>query len=406
MHPNLRDMQSPLPIPADGAELMQSDAEVARVAEAAASAAEVCLDLEADSLHHYREKTCLLQVGVSDGQGTSLREYLVDPLAGGDLKPLFRALADKTLVMHGADYDLRRMAQDFSFRPMAIFDTMLAARLAGHKAVGFDALAKRYANVELDHGAQKADWSQRPLPPRLIRYAIGDVHWLPVVAREIRAELGALGRAEWHRQQCAQLILLSEQAPAQKEDPWRIRGSARLDGRALAMLRELWHWREKEAEGWDRPVFMVLVNDRMLDLSEWAARHPQGDLSKGPELPRRWPPRRWKSLHAALQRAWALPPSEYPAPFVHPPRPAFDPHFGPRLDRLKAARNAIAEGLKLDPSILAPNSMIEGVCRINPTSVADFTRVERWLPWQTELLAPAFLKACGPGHPLPPARRR
>jgi ribonuclease D len=399
-------LNTPTPLLPDDTELMRSDSEIACVAGAVASAVEVCLDLEADSLHHYREKTCLLQVGISDGKGASLREFLVDPLAGADLSPLFRAMADKTLVMHGSDYDLRRMAQDFSFRPMAIFDTMLAARLAGHKAVGFDALAGRYAGVELDHGAQKADWSQRPLSPRLIRYAIGDVHWLPIVAREIRVELATLGRAEWHRQQCAQLILLSEQATGEKEDPWRIRGSARFERRPLAVLRELWHWREKEAEGWDRPVFMVLHNDRMLDLAEWAAANPNGDLSKAPELPRRWPPRRWKSLRIALERAWSLPPSEDPAPYVHPPRPRFEPHFGPRLDRLKAARNAIADGLKLDPSILAPNGMVEGVCRVDPTSVADFDRVERWLPWQTELLAPAFLEACGPGHPLPPGRRR
>jgi ribonuclease D len=390
-------------LPGD-AELMRSDAEIALVAEAAAPAAEVCLDLEADSLHHYREKTCLLQVGISDGRGASLREFLVDPLGGGDLSPLFRALADKVLLMHGADYDLRRMAQDFAFRPAAIFDTMLAARLAGHRAVGFDALAKRYAGVELDHGAQKADWSQRPLPPRLVRYAIGDVHWLPIVGREIRAELAALGRSEWHRQQCAQMILLSEQAQAQKEDPWRIRGSARLGPRALAVLRELWGWREKEAEGWDRPVFMVLLNDRMLELAEWAAAHPRGDLSRAPELPRRWPPRRWKSLRAALERAWAIPAAEHPAPHAHPPRPPFDPQFGPRLDRLKAARHAIAEGLKLDPSILAPNAMLEAICRVDPRGPADFAKVERWLPWQTDVLGPAFLRACPPTGPAPSRR--
>lgn len=390
----------------DSVPLARGREEIARIADAAAAAAEVCLDLEADSLHHYREKTCLLQIGISDGQGASLREFLVDPLAGSDLSPIFRALADKTLVIHGADYDLRRMAQDFAFRPAAIYDTMLAARLAAHPAVGFDALAKRYANVELDHGAQKADWSRRPLSPRLIRYAIGDVHWLPLVAREIRAELAALGRAEWHRQQCAQLIQLSEHAPNEREDPWRIRGAARLDARALAALRELWRWREKEAEGWDRPVFMVLQNARLLELAEWAATHPRGDLGTAPPLSRRWPPRRWKTLRAALERAWALSPADYPPPHVHPPRPPFDPHFGPRLERLKAARGTIAGEMRLDPSILAPNAMLENVCRVDPRSLDDLAKVERWLPWQTDLLGAAFLRACGPGHPLPPRRSR
>src|SRR5439155_13384027 len=106
------------------------------------SAPEVYLDTEADSLHHYFEKICLLQFtlrglcldGVASATQSWERHFLVDPLAGLDLKPLFQALAGKPLVLHGSDYDLRLLRADFDFKPAAIFDTMLAARLAGHSA--------------------------------------------------------------------------------------------------------------------------------------------------------------------------------------------------------------------------------------------------------------------------------
>src|SRR3989338_8715442 len=94
----------------------------------------------------------------------------------------------------------------FGFAPAAIFDTMLAARLAGHSSLGLDALVERYTGKHLDHGAQKADWSQRPLPPRLLNYAVEDTQYLPLLAQKLREELSALGRGEWHRQQCRQLI--------------------------------------------------------------------------------------------------------------------------------------------------------------------------------------------------------
>jgi len=351
-------------------------------------ASEVCMDTEADSLHHYFEKVCLLQFTLP-----GKRHFLVDPLAGLDLRPLFESLKDKSLVLHGADYDLRMLRADFDFVPSVIFDTMQAARFAGHTGLGLDALVKRYEGQTLDHGGQKADWSQRPLPPRLLKYAMEDTCHLPSIAGHLRKELATLGRGEWHRQQCRQLIESSGSVSARDPDEmWRIKGSFHLDRQSLAILRELWKWRDKEARHWNRPSFMVCGNDKLLELTAWARKHPHGNLLHGPPLPKRWPSWRLQNLSATLRQAWALPESKWPAPPQHEKRPPYRRGFTRNLHRLRAVRDAMAKSLKLDPSILAPNAMLGTIVMRHPKALEDFQSIEKWLPWQTELLGHSFLK--------------
>src|SRR5436190_1016235 len=113
----------------------------------------VALDTEADSLHAYPEKVCLIQISTVSG------DELIDPLAGLDLDPLLDALAGHELIMHGADYDLRLLRKHHDFVPGAIFDTMLAARLLGLRQFGLSNLVEHFLGVKLEKGAQKADWA-------------------------------------------------------------------------------------------------------------------------------------------------------------------------------------------------------------------------------------------------------
>lgn len=357
------------------------------------------MDMEADSLHHYAEKVCLLQFTVAPADAPQVTaDFLVDPLAGLDLKPLFAVLADKPLVLHGSDYDLRMLRAGYDFAPAQLFDTMLAARLAGHPALGLDALVKRYIGQTLDHGQQKADWSQRPLPPRMVAYAVNDTRYLPVIVRELRKELAALGRAEWHRQQCDQLIRVAgAPAAAEEAEPWRIKGSSNLDPRALAILRELWRWRDEEARQWNRPAFMVCGGRQLLDWAAWGSAHPQAGVAHVPNRPSHWRSRRAKSFEEAFQRAWNLPPSEWPALPPRPRRVRHDPGFLTRRDRLRAARDAKAREIGLEPSLVATNMHLIAVAARNPRRIEDFDGLERWLPWQTELLGESFLKALKDG---------
>jgi len=360
--------------------------------EAIHSTPEVYIDTEADSLHHYFEKVCLFQFTV--GTNGSYATFLVDPLAKFDLKPLIDAMRDKLLVFHGADYDLKLLRDGYEFTPREIFDTMLAARLAGHSGLGLDALVQKYIGKELDHGAQKADWSQRPLPARLLKYAVEDTAHLPEITGKLRGELNALGRSEWHRQQCAQLVKLTA-APRERseDDLWRIKGSFDLDRQSLAILRELWKWRDQEARDWDRPSFMVCNNDKLLKWTFWALDHGPDNLGAIPDIPPRWRRKRYDNLCAAFQRAWNVPPEEHPEKPARGKRPPFDPKFSPRLNRIKEIRNEKAKALALDPSILAANWMLEAIASRAPKTIDELNETERWLPWQTELMGKEFVAA-------------
>ena len=195
----------------------------------------LALDTEADSLHAYPEKLCLLQISA---EGI---EALVDPLASVPLAPLLKIFGDHTLIMHGSDYDLRLFRKTFDFTPKAIFDTMLAARLLGLREFGLGNLVAKYLNVKLEKGPQKANWARRPLTERMEAYARNDTHYLKALVDLLAAELKAKGRLTWHQQSCAQLILDCTTLRAPDPDSvWRVKGSHHLSPAAMGVLRAIW----------------------------------------------------------------------------------------------------------------------------------------------------------------------
>src|SRR5438132_4867795 len=163
--------------------VIASAAQLAKLLPKIEAVDRVAIDTEADSLHSYREKLCLLQVSVPASRTDSSRgepghDYVVDPLANVDLRPLCAALANKETVLHGADFDLRLLRRSLDFAPKRIFDTVIAARLIGIREFSLVALVERYFGIRLTKGSQKANWSRRPLPARMEEYAINDTHYL------------------------------------------------------------------------------------------------------------------------------------------------------------------------------------------------------------------------------------
>src|SRR3954469_24128037 len=158
---------------------------------------EVFLDTEADNMYRYKTRVCLLQFMV-DGE-----IYLVDLLAPGiQLEPLWERLAQKHLVMHGSDFDLRLLHDLCEFRPKSIFDTMLAAQLLGRQRIGLGSLLEDHFGVAVDKSGQKANWSQRPITQKLLNYAALDVWHLPALRDILLRELTKLNRLAWLDQQC------------------------------------------------------------------------------------------------------------------------------------------------------------------------------------------------------------
>src|SRR5574341_629244 len=216
----------------------------------------IAMDSESDSLHHFPEKVCLLQVAHEDGA-----VYLVDPLGLPDLRFLGPLLADPHIVkvFHGASYDLSSMKRDFGFEFAGIFDTMLAAQLLGLPDLGLCALLQRFLEITPVRSRQKDDWAKRPLLPEQEAYAAEDVRHLIPLREMLRADLRAHGREAWLEEECQVLAALP---PAERvfdpEDYVRLKGAKDLDRRGLAVLRELFAAREAWAHEAGRPPFKVL----------------------------------------------------------------------------------------------------------------------------------------------------
>ena len=122
----------------------------------------VALDLEADSLHSYREQICLVQVSTPAGNA------ILDPLAAPEVLPgLAPLLADPAVrtILHGGDYDVRLLKREQGIEVRNLFDTMIAAQFTGRERFGLAALLEEHFGVRLDKRHQRADWSRRPLGP-------------------------------------------------------------------------------------------------------------------------------------------------------------------------------------------------------------------------------------------------
>ena len=331
----------------------------------------VAIDTEADSLHAYPEKLCLIQVSVTG------RDALVDPLAGMDLGGFFQALRNHTLLMHGSDYDVRLFKRDHDFVPQSIFDTMLAARLIGRTKFGLSNLVQDYLGVELEKTSQKANWARRPLTPKMEEYARNDtIHLEPLVSK-LRQGLQEKGRDDWHRQECDRLIRdNSDIAEPDPDQVWRVKGSAKLASQALAVLRALWHWREEEARKRNRPPFFVLSPDTMVAIATSAA----AGKSIGGLLPRRMPDHRKSSVEKRVKGSLQLQENECPSRQQAPPRKHISPAQKKRFNDIQKQRDAEARKLEIDPTIIASRStMVRLACEAEGV----FWDV---LPWQQELL--------------------
>lgn len=330
----------------------------------------IALDTEADSLHAYPEKLCLLQISA---EGV---EALVDPLTSVPLVPLLKILGDHTLIMHGSDYDLRLFRKTFDFTPKAIFDTMLAARLLGLREFGLGNLVAKYLNVKLEKGPQKADWARRPLTPRMEEYARNDTRFLKALSDMLRQELEEKGRLAWHEESCRRLI--EECSVVKPPDPeaWRVKGSFHLGPYALAVLRDLWHWREKEAVASNRPPYFILQPETMITMSIDAVEgRPVDHL-----IPKRFSPRRAATLLKAVLRGVQSADKPLLLRTAHYRQTGEEKR---RYHDLEKKRNRHATDLSIDPTIIASRADLVQLARVNQNGELPATEL---MAWQRELL--------------------
>lgn len=330
----------------------------------------IALDTEADSLHAYPEKLCLMQISIADA------DLLLDPLSAVDLQPVLQILLDHELILHGSDYDLRLLRKTFDFVPSRIFDTMLAGLLLGLKQVGLANLVARYLGITLEKGPQKADWAQRPLTERMEQYARNDTRHLKHLADLLRQELSAKGRLDWHSEMCARFV--RDGAVVEQPDPdrvWRVKGSHALAPQGLAVLRELWRWREREAILANRPPYFVLAPQAMVEVAVAAVENRPFDRW----LPKRISDRRAAGVRQAVQAGLAAEPKPQ---ILRPRHQRLTFAQVQRYRDFERLRDRRAAELELDPSLIASRSTLVALARDGEKAFADL------MNWQRALLRP------------------
>lgn len=327
------------------------------------------LDLEADSLHRYRERLCLIQY--ADEQGVEI----IDPLALSDeMQPFCEWLAGAEVWMHGADYDMTLLLNAYGVLPRLILDTQIAARLLGHEQFGLAALVEHYFGITLSKKNQKADWGRRPISPDMEQYAQGDVIYMLKMADLMVDKLKALGRYDWFLESCEFNMMRARRRKHVARAPWRIKGSGKLARRGLAALRQLWRWREAEAEVIDRPPFMVCLNEDLLRWSEQIQNfNPVTPLPHGPSL-------RIAHFRRALREIFSMDEEEYPLLLTRK-RKTIPLHPESVIDSLLEKRDAVAAELGIEPALVASRAQLE------QTSFTKYdASPEGLMRWQRRLL--------------------
>ena len=338
---------------------------------------EIALDTEADSLHHYPERLCLVQLAAGD------EAFLVDPLPALSLDPLGVVFSDPSVltVVHAGDNDLAVLKRRFGFTFARLFDTSIAARFLGVRELGLDAMLQRFLGVEPERSRQKDDWSVRPLTPDQEAYAVGDVTHLVALKAVLLDELRARGREAWVLEESAALAALV--VPERPPDPdayLKIRGARALPRPALAILRELFAMRQHLALTRDRPPFKILGDDALREL---AARAPRDGVAllEVPGCPPRVVERYGGAILAAIERGVAVPETELPIPARAPRPPVVPAPVRRRADALRAWRTAAAARLDLDPGVLLPGRLIDliaAVPRLDRQALEGIDGLRRW----------------------------
>ncbi|GIF10275.1 ribonuclease D [Actinoplanes teichomyceticus] len=363
------------------------------VARMAAGTGPVAVDAERASGYRYTQRAYLVQLRRA-GAGT----VLIDPLPLDDLRTLDAALADTEWVLHAASQDLPCLAE-LGMKPRRLFDTELAARLAGFERVGLAALTEQLLGFSLEKHHSAADWSTRPLPESWLTYAALDVELLTDLRDLLAAELDRQGKAAWAAEEFAALVAGADRPPRVRADPWRrTSGIHRVRGaRAQARVRALWYARDGIAARRDTAPGRVLPDSAIVAAAE-ADPKDERTLLAISGFGGRSVRRLAKIWLDALDQARALPDEALPVnqPVEGPPPPhrwaERDPVAAARLARCRQVVVGTAETYRLPPENLISPDFIRRLAwsppdDISARTVSDTLRGFGARNWQVGLIA-------------------
>lgn len=333
----------------------------------------VAVDTESNSLYAYQEQVCLIQFSTPD------EDFLLDPLALPDLDnlaPLF-ANPDIEKIFHAAEYDVICLARDFSFKFVNLFDTMIAARILGYKAVGLGKLIEQKFNVKVNKKFQKANWGKRPLDHEMLNYARLDTHYLIKLREMLKSELKKQNRWALAQEDFEMATIVNGNHTRPQVAIWeRVGGRAKLDPRQATILDAICQARENIAAKMNRPTFKVVSNKLLLRLAE-SMPHSREELTQI-GMTSHQINRFGKHLLRAIrqgQKADLVKPTRHPRP---------SDAYLLRLDKLRNWRKEKAKQIGVESDIVLPRVLMEEIAKKNPRNQSELDDVMKKSPWRLE----------------------
>jgi ribonuclease D len=304
----------------------------------------------------YHPRLCLVQVATDDAL------FLIDPFTAGPLDAFWNVVTDPAhLVIVHAGREEVRLCHLWSGRtPANLFDLQIAAGLTGLAyPLGHGNLVNQVLGVRLSKGETLTEWRSRPLTRAQIRYAFDDVRYLLPVWGRLSARLEKLGRQDWAREEFARLAANStpdETGVLSAAEKWRkLRGLGSLDRRRLAVVRELFEWREETAARTNRPPRAIVRDDLLIEI---ARRNPvkARDLHPVRGLPRR----DLEAIVEVVERARGLPAEQLPTVAERDQDP---PQVGLVVNVLMAALGDYCTREHLAPNLAATTTDVKLLVR-------------------------------------------
>lgn len=336
----------------------------------------MAVDLEADSMYHFQDKVCLIQLAVGH------QIFIVDPIKLESIEPLKSAFGDNRIrkIFHGADYDIRSLFRDFHIVIHNLFDTELACRFLGIQQSGLNAVIQSFFQVKLEKKYQKKDWSQRPLPHDMINYAAKDVQYLLQLSDILEKKLIQKNRLRWVEEECR---LLSTVRPNTNHNVplfLNFRGAGKLKQRELAVLEEVLIWRRETARKKDRPLFKVLGNHPILKLVHKKPRNKE-ELVECRSLSSKQLHMFGSQLLATIERGLNTPDDELP---VYPRRraPRISETTSRKVGKLKNWKETKAKKLSIDPALVLTKTQIVEIAKKTPANLQDLNAMNVMKAWQ------------------------
>lgn len=336
---------------------------------------EICaVDTEADSLHSYETKMCLIQFAVPGNLA------IIDPLAVeiAELDPMLDFFKTcRAIWMHGADYDMSMFRKTFDWVPDVVWDTQSAARLLGVRKYGLANLLEEEFDLVVSKQSQKANWGRRPLSEKMLAYAFNDVRYLIELGDRYLSRLEAKGRTVWFEELCSSARTVAVDRVERSEDEiWRINGWGKLEPKGLAFLRGLWFWRDEECQRLDRPHFKFMSNNELIEFSK---QLQNGERIEPPKYLR---PAFARRMLKAVSEIREIPESDYPIKYRKNGGPRLE-YDEDRFQEIRSFRDKVAEELDIDSTLIATRQSLEMLA--SPNLDAE-KKQGLLLGWQRQLI--------------------